>query len=164
MPQTAMTREVAIRRATRDDAGRLNAALRELSWSMGDAHRATDADVARAGFGPVPAFHALIAERAEAVCGVALYSPVYSTVRGKAGAYVSDLWVAEAARGQRLGERLLAQVLAQAGQGWGAAFLRLAVYDDNPRARAFYERLGFGAHADETYLTLDGSALDALKG
>ncbi len=155
----------AIRRATVGDAARLNAALRELSRSMGDAHRASDADIARAGFGPVPAFHALIAEQADgSTCGVALFSPVYSTVRGKAGAYVSDLWVAEAARGQGLGARLLAQVLAQGGRDWGAAFLRLAVYDDNPRARDFYERLGFGAHADETYLTLDGPALDALKG
>lgn len=158
------TSDVIIREATRSDAPALNAALRALSHALGDDHRACDADIARAGFGPDPAFRAIVAEGDDGLTGAALYSPVYSTVRGAAGAFVSDLWVADNMRGRRLGPRLLAAVAAAAARDWGAGFLRLTVYDDNPRAHAFYTRLGFRAHGGETSFTLDGAALEALKG
>ena len=46
---------------------------------------------------------------------------------------------------------------------WSVGFLRLAVYNDNSSARAFYDRLGFSDNGQDTYLTLAGSALEALK-
>jgi ribosomal protein S18 acetylase RimI-like enzyme len=79
-----------------------------------------------------------------------------------AGVYVSDLWVSEATRGKGLGRRLLRAVADDAGRS-GARFLKLVVYDDNPDARAFYDRLGFSASQGETILTLDETGLAALK-
>lgn len=156
--------EVMIRPAEPEDVPALDKGLRQLSAGMGDGHLAAPADLLAAGFGAHPAFHAILAERAGAVIGVVLLSPVFSTVRGAAGVYVSDLWVDARARGAGLGARLLAAARDRAAALWGARFLRLAVYDDNPRARAFYRRLGFVPRPGETILTLDGAALAALKG
>ncbi len=151
-----------IRLAERQDAPRLNAALRKLSETMGDTHKAEDLLVESAGFGDTPAFYALIAERQGEFIGFAVYSPLFSTTRGRAGAYVSDLWVDAPARGQRLGVRLLAAVRDRAQAQWGAGFLRLAVYDDNPRAVSFYAGLGFVTATAETSMTLEGAALAAI--
>jgi len=154
---------VTLTRATSADAARLNAALRALSQSMGDAHNASDDQIAGA-LAPDGTCRAFIAESGGQVVGAAMYSPLFSTARGMAGAYVSDLWVAQDLRGAGLGPRLLAAVRDAAAQDWGAGFLRLGVYGDNTRARAFYDRLGFTHAADEHYLTLTGAALHALKG
>lgn len=154
---------IAIRQAGADDAERLNTALRHLSRAIGDEHGA-NADMLRdAGFGKNPVFRALLAEAGGEAVGAALYSPVFSTVRSGAGVYVSDLWVSEAMRGKGLGRKLLHAVVGDAASIWNARFLKLVVYDDNPDARAFYDRLGFSASKGETILTLDEKGLIALK-
>lgn len=151
-----------IRAATAEDMARLNAAMRALSQALGDPHRATDEDLRRAGFGPHPAFHALLAEEGAALIGAAIFSPTFSTVRGMAGAYVSDLWVAEGHRGRRLGAGLLAAIRDRGRALWGAGYLRVPVYNDNARAQAFYGRLGFAPSDHETIVVLDGAALADL--
>ncbi len=151
-----------IRPATEDDLARLDAALRALSADLGDRHRATAEGLRAAGFGASPAFRAMLALDGETTIGAAVFSPLYSTTRGFPGAYVSDLWVAAPARGTGLGARLLAAVRDEARALWGAGFLRLAVYEDNPRAVAFYERLGFAPRAGETSMILEGHALDRI--
>jgi ribosomal protein S18 acetylase RimI-like enzyme len=155
--------DIAIRKAGAADAERLNKALRRLSNDIGDSHGATADMLARAGFGDHPVFRALVAELDGAVVGATLYSPVFSTVRASAGVYVSDLWVSPAARGRGLGRWLLKAVAEDAGDVWNAGYLKLAVYDDNADAQAFYDRLGFAATEGETILTLDETGLAALK-
>lgn len=152
-----------IRRAERRDAERLNAALAALSDHLGDRHRAAAADLLKAGWGETPVFRAQIAEADAALVGAALYSPVFSTTRGAAGLFVSDLWVAAGARGSGLGRRLLAAAAADAAAGWGADFLKLSVYDDNDDARAAYLAMGFAAHETETNLSLDAAGLRRLE-
>ncbi|MBD1545518.1 GNAT family N-acetyltransferase [Roseibium aggregatum] len=156
---------ISIRRAEKADAEKLNAALMRLSDDIGDDHGASTEDLIRHGFGPSAAFHALLAEQGDSrsVVGVIVYSPVFSTVRASAGLYVSDLWVSGETRGSGLGKRLLAAALQAAPKDWTVGFLKLAVYEDNPSARAFYDRLGFSHDPNETYLTLAGSALKDLK-
>lgn len=157
-----MAAGITIRLAGAADAGSLNAALRALSDDLGDTHGATDADIAAAGFGPDPAFRAVLALQGDTLVGVAVFSPLYSTTRGMAGAYVSDLWVAHSTRGAGLGPRLIAAARDEAEARWGAGFIRLAVYRDNPRAVAFYERMGFAARAGEVGMILEGAALRAI--
>lgn len=146
-----------------EDAAALNSALAQLSADMGDEHKATDADIARFCFGPAPVLHAIVASSSDGrLVGVAAYSPFFSTVYGSVGIYVSDLWVDEHIRGQRLGQRLLAAVHKAGLVAWNASFIRLGVYHDNPRARAFYERVGF-VHSEGTeFITLAGNALQSL--
>ena len=136
-----------------EDAAALNSALAQLSADMGDEHKATDADIARFCFGPAPVLHAIVASSSDGrLVGIA----------GSVGIYVSDLWVDEHIRGQRLGQRLLAAVHKAGLDAWNASFIRLGVYHDNPRARAFYERVGFVHSEDTEFITLAGNALQSL--
>jgi len=153
-----------LRAARRTDLARLAAALARLSDDLGDRHLAGEAELDRAAFGPAPAVRAVLAEvRPEApLAGVALFSPTFSTVEGAAGAYVSDLWVAPEGRGAKLGRRLLGAVAEEAGRLWGARHLRLTVYDDNPRAVAFYARLGFVERGRDRAMVLNAKGLAAL--
>lgn len=158
-----MTADIQIRAAGSADAGRLNEALERLSRDIGDDHATRAEDIRRHGFGPAPSFRALLAERDGAVVGAVVFSPIFSTTRAAPGLYVSDLWAALEARGAGLGRRLLAAARDAAAAEWGARFVKLVVYVDNPKATAFYERLGFHADQRETPMILDGAALDALE-
>lgn len=143
---------------------RLDGALAALSAAIGDRHLATASDLLAAGFRAEPAFHAQIAERAGLTIGAVVYSPVFSTSRGGAGIYVSDLFVSPQARGSGLGRRLLAAALADGEARWQARFIRLAVHHDNVAAAAFYARLGFSDASGERCLVLDGASVANLKG
>jgi len=155
--------DITIRQAVPADAAKLNRALARLSADMGDEHRATETDIARVCFGPAPVLYALLAVTTDGdIIGVAAYSPFFSTVNGAVGVYVSDLWVAEEIRGKQLGRLLLAAVRKAGLEAWDAGFIRLGVYHDNPRAIAFYERLGFVPAAETQFLSLAGKAFDAL--
>ena len=125
------------------DLARLEAALRALSADIGEDYACPDAALGHALTGPHPAAHGLLALHQDQTLGAALYSPVFSTVRGAAGVYVSDLWVSSDARGQGIGARLLAQVAQKGARHWHAAWLKLAVYDHSTASQQFYQRLGF---------------------
>lgn len=152
-----------IRMAEAADAARLNDALRELSKDLNDVHRASNEDVASAGFGPVPCFSALLAELDGDVLGVTVYSPFFSTTRGAPGVFVSDLWVAESLRGSGVARSLLSGVCDFAARQWSAAFLRLNVYHHNESAIAAYEKLGFDADHHERVMTLGIDNFDTLR-
>lgn len=154
---------MVIRLATSADLDDLDAALRALSRALGDRHRMDALQLGQLLFGPCPAAAAVLA-RAEGVspAGAALFSPVVSTSRGMAGAWISDLWVADGLRGRGLGVALLRAIRDEAARSWGAGFLRLGVYARTQRARAFYDRLGFAAAPGEVQLTLEGAAFAAL--
>lgn len=153
-----------IRSAGAGDARALGDALAQLSAELGDRHRVEIADLARAGWGDDPAFRAQLALEGAQTLGVALYSPVFSTVRGGAGIHVSDLWVAPGHRAGGIGRQLLAAALADGRARWAARFIRLAVYDGSPGARRFYDRLGFAPLAGQSDLILDEAGCTALKG
>lgn len=154
---------VTFREARAEDAERLDAAQRRLSADLGDPHRSSAELLRRMGLGSGPVFRAILAERGLRIAGFALASPVLSTVRGGSGAFVSDLWVEPEMRGAGLGARLLAETARVAAARWGALYLKLAVYDDNPGARVFYDRLGFEPADRQTTLILADPALVALR-
>lgn len=146
------------------DIADLARALEALSGDMDDTHRATVTVLAHACFGEGAACHGLLARRDGAVIGAALVSPVFSTTYGAAGAYVSDLWVADAARGQGMGRALLRAVAGFAWEKWRARFLKLTVYAENTGARAFYDRLGFDMAERDLTCLLAAGAFDDLLG
>ncbi|MEX0969835.1 MAG: GNAT family N-acetyltransferase [Paracoccaceae bacterium] len=152
-----------IRRAQAGDLAAVLQGLRALAADLGDGFNATGAQVQQALFGPHPAARAQLAFQGGALVGLAYYSPMFSTMLGGAGCYVSDLWSHESARGQGLGARLLAAVQADAAADWAGAFIKLAAYKDNAAALAFYRKLGFEVLGDEHALRLSGAALQALK-
>ncbi|MBN9671217.1 GNAT family N-acetyltransferase [Roseibium aggregatum] len=154
---------IVIKKVEPEDAERLHEALTRLSEDLGDSHEASVDDLLAHGFSEPPAFFALIALRGQETAGALLASPVFSTTRGGAGLYVSDLWVSAEARGAGLGQRLLAAALDHAPESWNVTFLKLAVYDDNPDARRFYDRLGFEAREGEAVMDLMEPGLSALR-
>lgn len=156
---------VIIRSVEKRDLTLLDSALRALSADLGDKHLATIELLEQAGFGPTPAFHALVALGvSDTLCGTVVFSPVLSTTMAATGCYVSDLWVAESARGCGLGKRLLSHAAAESHTRWGAKFLKLAVYDESTQARRFYDRLGLTERRGETMMFLDQAGMDALRG
>ena len=126
-----------------EDLTRLEAALRALSADISEDYTTDSAALSRAVLGMPPAAQGLLALQGDKTLGAALYSPVFSTVRGAAGIYISDLWVSAQARGQGLGARLLVQVARDGAALWQATWLKLAVYDHSHSAQQFYQRLGF---------------------
>jgi ribosomal protein S18 acetylase RimI-like enzyme len=148
---------------TEADLVLLDRALRALSVDLEDTHGA-GLEALRAGLtGERPAAHGLLALE-EGLIGAALFSPLFSTVRGAAGVYVSDLWVDRTVRGRGLGRALLAEVARRAGRLWGAEWMMLAVYAHTPASRRFYERLGFEAQAQVTQMRLPQAMMQRLMG
>ena len=160
--------EIRFRIATAGDVPALQRALEQLSADLGDTHRGTEADLLRAGFGADPVFAAVLAEAgppaAARMVGVSVFMPLFSTMRGAAGVYVSDLWVDPEMRGQKLGQGLLKAVLQEGQRRWQAQFLRLNVYDISEASRRFYERLGCAPVTSETEMRLDEAGCAALRG
>ncbi|WP_321344334.1 N-acetyltransferase [Breoghania sp.] len=157
--------QITIRPARAGDCDKLHDALVQLSTDIGDDHAASANDLLRHGFTGTPAFFALLAETPGKgdVVGALMASPLFSTTNAGVGLYVSDLWVSASTRGAGLGQRLLAAAVRHAEANWTVRFIKLTVYRDNPRAHAFYERLGFAEYSDETVLTLKGPALENLR-
>lgn len=159
-----MDDRIAIRRAAPEDAALIDG----LVAALADHLRARDkkisrpADIAAALSGPDALLSGLIAEDAGGPLGMCLWYPVFSSWRGVAGAYVLDLYVAEAARGSGLGRRLLAEVAHEA-ESFGGRFLRLGVDKINHDAIAFYDRLGFSRMDHEHALDLSGEAYAGLR-
>ena len=119
-----------------------NKALYESAGKAFDPNslRVTEADLRRDGFGPTPRFESLIAETAEGAVGFALFYTNYSTFEGRAGIFLEDIYVREAARKLGVGRKLLRR-LASIAVERGCRRLDFAVIDINP-ARGFYEALG----------------------
>lgn len=137
-------------------------ALRALAQDLGDPFNASQPRVEAALFGPGAYAFAILAQEANAPLGIALCHPIFSTFQGTTCTYVSDLWVAPKARGQGLGQALLAKAATEGAARWHSQALRLTVYADNAPAIAFYHRLGFEIRTSDQAAALRGAALDAL--
>lgn len=152
-----------IRRASEADAGIIHALVVELAAAIGKTEKVVSsvADIRDRGFGPDPAFEALIAERDGAPVGLCLFFESFSTWDGRRGAYVQDIYVAEAARGRGLGRRLLAEAAA-ISRARGGSYLRLSVEADNDTAQAFYRRVGLAWSTTERIYQVRGRDFAAL--
>jgi GNAT superfamily N-acetyltransferase len=158
-----MAHDVTIRQAVEADAAILHELICALSCEIGygAAFRAEIDALRRHGFGVRPMFRALLAERAGQSCGLAVYFPEFSTLRGEPGVYLQDLYLRPDTRASGLGRRLIGAVIRDAAE-WQASYLRLAAHVDNEDAMAFYERLGFRSDPRERALLVDGKHLTDL--
>lgn len=155
---------VRIRPATEADVDAMDKMLRALSEHLGDhdLHTGNAGALRRHGPWGTGFFEALIAESGPDACGMSLYFKHFSTLRGVPGVYVQDLWIAPDQRGSGLGRRLLATVAREAAERWGAAYLSLMANRHNSGAVRFYDRLGFGAYADDLPMGLAGDRFARL--
>jgi GNAT superfamily N-acetyltransferase len=124
---------------------------------------AVPGDVARALFGPHPVAEAVVATVAGRPAGFALFYPTYSTVLGRAGIHLEDLYVSPGHRGSGLGRALLAY-LARLAVGRGCGRLEWWVLHTNEHALRFYRRLHARPLDELAVLRLDGASLKELAG
>ncbi len=155
--------EIVIAPVTQMDVAQLDSALKALAADLGDAYTSDQTALAEAICGPGANSLALLATRDGAPVGATLAAPVFSTLRGGMGLFVSDLWVAQSERGKGLARRLLAAIMREGARRDAGHFLKLTVYHDNPGARAAYDRMGFDASTGETNMVLSGAPLEILK-
>lgn len=105
-----------------------------------------------------------VADNSGLLVGCCLWVMTYSSWRGAAGIYVSDLYVMEHARDKKAGDMLL-RGAAREGQALGASFIKLEVDASNALARNFYERRGFVLKPDDQLMILEPKEFaDFVKG
>ena len=140
---TGQTPDATVRWAGPHDVPRLLAMMRTLAAHEGSqaALRTSLDALLRDGFGPVPRFRALLAERASGVAGYVTCTTGYSIWAGRTTLLVDDVFVAPEGRGTGIG-RTLMEAIGRTCIEEGHAFVRWTVEPDNARAIGFYERLG----------------------
>lgn len=156
---------VVIRDAAPADAGLIFGFIRALADYERLLHEveASEADVVRDLFGPVPKVFCDIAEAEGEPVGLALWFYNYSTFRGRHGIWLEDLFVKPEARGRGAGKALLRR-LARRCVEEDLGRLEWAVLDWNAPSIAFYDSLGASALDDWTTRRLAGAALARLAG
>jgi ribosomal protein S18 acetylase RimI-like enzyme len=102
-----------------------------------------------------------VAEDAGLLLGVCLWTMTYSSWRGCAGIYISDLYVLPHARGRKIGEKLLRGVVAESKKR-GAGFIKMEVEKSNQAAARFYARLGFTHKADDQIYILEPDVFEKM--
>lgn len=152
-----------IRLAQESDVPAIHAMLYEIAAATGseDKFKSSAEDIARDGFGPSPAFEAMIATDGLTPVALCLYFPSYSTFRGQPGFYIQDLYVTPSHRGGGFA-RTMVQTVARHARSQGRAYIRLSVDAENMIGQRFYEKLGMRHAQDEKIFVLDGTAFAAL--
>lgn len=148
-----------------EDVPRLLGLIRELAEyeRLSDACVSTEADLARALFGPRPVAEAVLAWKDGAAVAFALYFMNYSTFVGRPGLYLEDLYVRPAERGRGLGKALLRH-LAGIARERGCGRMEWTALDWNTPALEFYDRLGARRMSDWILFRLSADGIARLSG
>ncbi|MGI5125828.1 N-acetyltransferase family protein [Pseudonocardia sp. CA-107938] len=112
-------------------------------------------------FGPAAVAEAVVAEVGGVPAGFALHYPTYSTIVGRPGIHLEDLYVAEEFRGAGIGLALLRH-LAELTVARGGGRLEWWVLRTNEPALRFYRRLAARGLDEIEVMRLDGDALTRL--
>ncbi len=113
-------------------------------------------------FGPDPKALAAVATVDEKVVGVAVCYWTFSTLLGRAGLHLDDLYVLPAYRGSQIGTRMMVH-LSKLAHVHGARRFEWWVLSSNQTAMRFYERLGAEPVPEVGVYRLSGTALTALS-
>lgn len=154
-----------IRPATANDVGLILQFIRDLAEYEREpqAVTATEANLARDGFGPSPKFSVVIAEWEEKPAGFALFFYNYSTWLGRPGLYLEDLFVRPEFRGKGIGKNLLLY-LARLAVAENCGRFQWQVLDWNTPSIKFYESLGARVMKEWLTMRVEGDALKRLGG
>lgn len=131
---------VIIRKAVREDCGRMLELVKELAVyeKAPDEVTVTPEHFTESGFGERPVWWALVAELDGRVEGFALWYIRFSTWKGQR-MYLEDFIVTEKLRGQGIGKRLFDQLLLEAKEQ-GFSGIVWQVLEWNEPAINFYKK------------------------
>jgi GNAT superfamily N-acetyltransferase len=154
---------IVIRPAVPEDVGLILRFIQELALYEREPDKvlATEADLLRDGFGPVPRFRCVIAEHDGEAAGFALFFTSYSTWRGHHGIRLEDLYVTPAKRGAGIGKALLKHLAGVAVEE-GCPRLEWDVLEWNTPAIGFYEALGAEMLVEWRIMRVSGQRLGEL--
>ncbi|MBC7390481.1 MAG: GNAT family N-acetyltransferase [Opitutaceae bacterium] len=132
--------EIKIRKALASDIPTIMKLVHELAEfeKQPDEVKNTEEQMLLEGFGPNPAFYALLAEANGKVCGMSVYFYSYSTWKGKS-IYIDDVIVNESYRGKGIGRKLMEATIMVAKEE-GVGKLHWQVLDWNEPAIKFYNK------------------------
>jgi GNAT superfamily N-acetyltransferase len=152
-----------IRPAEPGDVDRLHAFVVELAEAedFPGGVTARPEDLREALFGEAGVAEAVVATVDGDPVGFALCSPSYSTVVGRPGLHLEDLYVRAEHRGAGVG-LLLLRHLARLAVSRGCARLEWWVLRTNEPALRFYRRLRARGLDEIEVMRLDGPSLEAL--
>jgi GNAT superfamily N-acetyltransferase len=119
---------------------------------------ATADSIRDALFGDAPAAHALLIFVDDRAIGYAIYYFTFSTMVGKRGLWLEDLFVVPDHRGKGVGEAVMSH-LATIAVANGCGRFEWIVLDWNAPALRFYERLGARVLPDWRICRLDESQM-----
>ena len=138
---------IVVRPFTPDDIDAVWHLMRALAVFEGyiDDFAVMPEDLVISGLGPAPAFGVFVAVKDGAVAGIAVHYRIPWTYDLCPVLVLKELFVAEAFRGQGVGQALFARLLAYAGE-IGASALRWTLLPDNAAAKRFY--VGQGGACD----------------
>jgi len=142
-----------------DDLHRFIAELAEVEQFPGEVTARPD-DLARALFGGEAVAEAVLATVDEQPVGFALHYPSYSTITGRPGVHLEDLYVRAEHRGTGIGLSLLAHLARRAAERGGR--LEWWVLRTNDPALQFYRRLQARGLDEIEVMRLDGEPLRSL--
>ena len=154
---------IALRFATVDDVGLILDFIHQLAdyEKMVDEVVADEDQLRQSLFGDRRVAEVVIASYDGEPAGFALFFHNFSTLLGRPGIYLEDIFVIPKLRGRGIG-RVMLSFLARLAVERGCGRLEWWVLDWNEPAIRFYERLGAQAMDEWTVYRVTGNTLDEL--
>jgi GNAT superfamily N-acetyltransferase len=153
--------DVDVRSGTIEDVPLLLSFFRAMAAFEKLTVSATEESLRAALFGEAPAARTLLAFVEGKPAGYAVYFFTFSTMAGKRGLWLEDLFIEPALRGKGIGEALMAYLARIALQNNCARF-EWSVLDWNESALRFYGRLGATVLENWRICRLDGTQLSVV--
>ena len=153
--------QVELRAGTIDDVPLLLSFIRSMATFEKLTATATEQSLREALFGQAPAARVLLAFVDGEPIAYATYFFTFSTMVGKRGLWLDDLFVTPAFRGRGVGKAVMAH-LADVAVRHDCGRLEWMVLDWNENAVAFYERLGATILPDWRLCRLEEAQLPGL--
>jgi GNAT superfamily N-acetyltransferase len=153
--------EAEVRAGTADDVPLLLSFFRAMAEFEKLRVTATEESVRTALFGEAPAARTLLAFVDGTPVAYVIYFFTFSTMVGKRGLWLEDLFIDPAFRGKGLGQALMTH-LANIALQHGCGRFEWTVLDWNESAIRFYERLGATMLDDWRICRLDEAQLSRV--
>lgn len=152
--------DITIRKATKEDMGRVHELIIELAMyeKLPQEVELKPGDLVNDGFGEKPLFHCFVAEVNSRVEAMAIIYNRYSTWKGKT-VHLEDLIVTKNMRDKGIGALLLDRVILF-GKEMGVKRISWEVIDWNKKAIKFYQRKGAKLIDDWSIIHLNKGAIE----
>jgi GNAT superfamily N-acetyltransferase len=153
--------EIEIREGTKDDVPLILSFIREMAAFENLPVVATEAGLQEILFGDHPAAQVILVYIGDTPVAYANYFFTFSSMVGKRGIWLDDIYVRPEYRGKKIGRTIMAYV-AQAALDHDCGRFEWSVLDWNENAIQFYKKLGANIMEEWRICRLEGQAIQPL--